>query len=457
MNVSKIFKTMAAVALAAGSMAVLPVSAENSYDAIGGGTVEFEKYLVYDATANCPTAEFSFTIADGTAIAPDKTTNKAAVYAGNSDPGVNNVAPVIKNTADNTKGAKAVFNSSKDKFTTVQTLDDQASLGQHTTLVNDPVDLTGGKAYSRDRVTVDLTGTLFSEPGVYRWVITETAMTEAQTNMGFTADSDTTRFLDVYIQDTGFNPSTNKGTLSVVGYVLHNDPNFQPIDQAGAGVTPSEPASTDSLTKAMGFTNAFTTHSLTIANDVAGNQASHDKYFKYDVTIENAGNGNVMNVVLTNADATTGSNAATLDGYENITQPTSMTTGTTGENAGKATATFYLQHGQNIVIQGIPLNAKYTVVVTGEDYTPSLVASGDTINGKTGDTAVSISNAVTATNTAGTIVDNNLTADATLTVTNTRVGTIPTGVLTSLIPGIAILALGGAGIVALRKKKEDEE
>ena len=134
-----------------------------------------------------------------------------------------------------------------------------------------------------------------------------------------------------------------------------------------------------------------------------------------------------------------------------------MTTGTTGENAGKATATFYLQHGQNIVIQGIPLNAKYTVVVTGEDYTPSLVASGDTINGKTGDTAVSISNAVTATNTAGTIVDNNLTADATLTVTNTRVGTIPTGVLTSLIPGIAILALGGAGIVALRKKKEDEE
>ena len=447
---------------------VLSVSAENTYNTVAGGTVEFEKYLVYDAKSNCPTAEFSFTIADGTAIAADKTNGKSAVYAGNSDPGVSNTAPVIYNSARHgqsgvTDEAKAFFDNTKTVYTTVQAT--ESGLGQKTTLVNDPVDLTGGKAYSRDKVTVDFTGVTFSEPGVYRWVITETAMTSAQTELGFVADADPTRVLDVHVRDDGYDSTSGHYKLAIVGYVLHNNPAYQPLDDAGASVTPVEPDLAGDATKAIGYTNTYETHDLTITNTIDGNQASHDKYFKYTLTLADAGNATKLTVVTTNLDTPTSANAATLDAYETQVNPsmgasdgTDATTGryiVTGSD-GTLTRDFYLQHGQSITIQGLPLNAHYTVAEIAEDYSPSAVITGDTISGKTGSTAVAMTESAGTSTTTATVTDSDLTADTTIAFTNTRKGTIPTGVITSVLPGAAIAVLGIAGYAIIRKKNEEE-
>ena len=459
-NKNKMISVVAAGILALSSAVSAPVQvgAASSYKPVAGGTVEFEKYLVYKNSANCPTAEFSFTIADGTAIAADKTASKSAVYAGNSDPSVSDTAPVIYNTANHSAGAKAVFDNTKAVYTTAQALDSTGNFGNHATLTNDPVDLTGNKAYSRDRVTVDFTGVTFSEPGVYRWVISEAAMTSAQQELGFTADPDATRVLDVYVRDKGtVDASSQKWELEIVGYVLHNNETYQPSDNA----TATEPDLSNASTKAIGYTNSFDTYNLSFSNQISGNQASRDKYFKYTVTIEEAGVGTKMYVDIANADGTVESNGATLDAYEGLTNPNSFETDATNQRYivtdANATVTkdFYLQHGQSVTIKGLPVNSKYTIVEVAEDYDPSAEITGDTVSGKTGSNIIIPAESAGTSSTTLTVTDTDMTADTSIAFTNERLGTIPTGVLTSVLPGMVIIMISAAGFFILRKKGEN--
>ena len=465
MNKEKILAGITAgmVALAAFAGSVTPVAAGNEYEPVSGGTMQFEKYLVFDKQANCPTAEFSFTIADGTAIPANKSAHKAAIYAGNSDESVSNTAPAMYDAATNTAN-KAVFTNAKPVYESAQpTLN---TLGQKTTLTTDPVDLQNGtKAYSRAEVTVDFTGVTFSEPGVYRWVISETALSSAQTDAGFTADTNSDRILDVYVADTGTQDSTtHKWGLAITGYVLHDSATFQPTDQAGAGVTPTEPDVSENHTKAIGFTNTFDTNDLTFSNTITGNQASHDKYFKYTLTLGNAGDSTKLWVDITNADASTGQgNGATLDDYNNKTNPNSFEEDSTTHKRyvvtgsdGSLTKDFYLQYGQSIVVKGIPNNASYSIVEVAEDYTPSVTVTGDTINGKTGSTAVAGVESAGTSSTTYTVADSALTADTTLAFSNARLGTIPTGVITSVLPGVMILVIAGIGVVMFARKKAED-
>ena len=51
-----------------------------------------------------------------------------------------------------------------------------------------------------------------------------------------------------------------------------------------------------------------------------------------------------------------------------------------------------------------------------------------------------------------------IASDASVAFTNTRNGMVPTGVALSLLPGIALIGVGGGfAVAASRKKKEDEE
>ena len=105
---------------------------------------------------------------------------------------------------------------------------------------------------------------------------------------------------------------------------------------------------------------------------------------------------------------------------------------------GTVTQKFYLQHGQEIKIQGLAKDTKYTVTENKEDY-KSTVAG-----------VVDYTDAVD-----GTIASTDLKTS----YLNTRDGVIPTGVIMTVAPFAAVTLLGGAGVVimAMKKKRKDDD
>ena len=137
------------------------------------------------------------------------------------------------------------------------------------------VELETGEKYATKQVTVSFSGITFSEPGIYRYIISETA-SAAHAAAGLMHDNDTDRVLDVYVVD-------NNGALEVAGYVMHkNDEDVNinatmgPADVATAGAALDD--------KTDGFTNELNSTDLKITKQVTGNQASRDKYFELTIT-----------------------------------------------------------------------------------------------------------------------------------------------------------------------------
>ena len=452
MRKNRIIKGIVSGLIALGCAAnAMPVHASNTYTAVRGGQVQFEKYLVYDSTALPVDATFSFTLtSSGNAIAASG--SDIAVYSGDDSS-----IQVIDNTKDAVTVGTAVFTNATTKYTTVQNLDASVNLGEHATLTQDPVDLTKdqsgqtlptGKtnAYSRVPVTIDFTNVNFTEPGVYRWKINENANADAAA-IGVTIDS-ADHFIDVYVDSTGFTPSNTagagNGTLAIVGYVFHTDSSFQPTSLT----TAEEPTNG----KAKGFTNFYETHSLTISKNVSGNQAAHDKYFKFTISLDNAGASNKI-VATGSFDRTTANettNTRTKAEYKNQTQPTEIVTNSTGT----VTQVYYLEHNQSVTLQGIPHNALVTIIEDEEDYSPHY-------------TYIDKDNALDAIDKM--MLDANVAEDeiniAMFTIlgdmefdfVNTKAGTIPTGIVNAVIPGVAIVLLGIAGVVIISQRKKAEE
>ena len=245
--------------------------------------------------------------------------------------------------------------------------------------------------------------------------------------------------MDVYVVDDGTK------NLSVAGYVLHNS-------EATATV-PTEYSTNTPASKTDGFTNTYTSHDLTINKVVSGNQASRDEYFKLTVVISDAVAGTVYDVDLTDADATTGTNAINTTAHTN---PASITV-PAGETS--VSTEFWLQGGQSIVIKGLANNTGYTITedktaLDNEGYAASLSANtGDTKNGND-ESAPAIAMAADTT-----IADTDITADTAITITNTKSGTIPTGVMMAVAPFAVATLIGGAGVATMtmkKRKKEDE-
>lgn len=380
-----------------------PALAATPYTPVAGTSATFNKYLILDAGDTVPNATFSFTVAPGTAIAATATTME--VLAGIGTP---TIADVTFGPTDTTATA-AGANSDVGRT--------NAARGG---TAGDTVQLDPGEKYATKTATVSFTGITFPEPGIYRYIITETAST-VNAAAGIIHDTDTDRVLDVYVTDDG------TGTLVVSLYVLHTN----------AGTVAAAAALAD---KTDGFTNEYTTKDLKIEKEVTGNQASRDKYFELTVTMaDGTVNGSDSFVVSLandsdantndgNADATSGTNAATIAANAGKTNPTTVT----GAQL-LAGQKFYLQHGQSVVIRGLPANANYTVTENKEDYS-SAVKSGDTNSGV-----------------IGTVAGSNKMATAGFT--NTRDGIIPTGVLLTVIPGIVIILAGITGLILLKSRK----
>ena len=371
-------------------------AADTSYQEVKGGSTKFDKYLVMDQEANVPNASFTYTIAPGTKKIYNVDDKKVQVLAGVGTPTMTDEDP-------NTDGYQLVFKPKAD------TLNKTLQAGDNVKNIDFTI-----QGYAKRTSTVDFSGVTFTEPGIYRYVITETGNNQAVTN-----DTNDKRYLDVYVID-------NNGDLEVSGYILHatNSDVGMGESQGSDGTNPEG--------KSQGFTNTYDTSNLTFKKEVSGNQASHDKYFEFTVEIKDAVPGTVYNVDIQGATPTSGSNAATIEANANKANVTKLTV----DADGKVTQKFYLQHGQYITIQGIAKDSTYTVTENKEDYKSEAAAVKDYTDPTT-----------------GTVVSTDLKTS----YLNTRAGAIPTGVIMTVAPFAAVTLLGAAGMVTIKMRKKEDD
>ena len=394
----------------------------------------FNKYLVVDKNTTVPNVEFNFSIAPAGIQTAHLTDTKVELYNGLTGVTFTDSKGTFTTASTTTPGGTAAsFTGNTGTATTIKITDDTS------------------KKYATDAVTLDFSNVVFTEPGVYRYTVSETVPT---TGGAYTALTATQRTLDVYVQDD----EGDSDKLKVMGYVLYDKvitgaPTNVTTADPGVGYNTSEVAESDATgKKSSGFVNSYETHNLTFGKEVTGNQGSKDKYFKYTVTISNATvgdkylvnvNGNVDNTLPGNADASVIANPATTVSGNNVNE---ITVGTNGSVA----TDFYLHDGQYITICGLGKGVSYEVAEANEDYTKTekIVQNISTLNWDGTEGYDALNDAV-----AGTIAS----ADIHTGYTNTKEGTIPTGIILS-VAAPAVVGLGVAGlIVTLNVKRRREE
>ena len=374
------------------SIAAISASAEDTYTPVNGESTSFNKYLVVDSDTNIPAISFNFSVAPGTAVAATSTT--PAVLAGVGTPTIATVT-----------------------FTNGQATSTDA-----------PSDLTlaSGKKFAVQTATVDFSGVTFTEPGVYRYVITEqeTAGAKAVTyDTQATTPGSKVRYLDVYVED-------DNNDLVVSSYVLHQTTD---VVVNNSTVTTDDDVAPD---KSSSYVNEISTKDLEFGKEVTGNQGSKDKYFHFALAITNAQANTTYTVDLTSAEASPTKTDATK--YETMSNPATITTDADGE----ASAYFYLKDGQYITIPGLPDGYNYTLSEDAEDY-----ASTATITAANGKGGTAYSDPVTGSN---------VSANVKTGFTNDRTGIIPTGVLLTIAPfAIGILLFGAVIIFFIAKRRRN--
>ena len=411
---------MAVTALASMGTPVFAAAGTNYGATIEGTkTTTFDKFLVMDKQANIPNATFTYAVTAGNAKAYDVAGKKFQVQAGVDADKITMAG--VGGTPEVAAAANTIVFRQGDGSDTHDTTKDKYVK-----------DLAAGKKYALKTATLDFSAVQFTEPGVYRYIITE-----AGTNQGITNDADLTRVLDVYVNDASAEEVDGAFTkkLTIAGYVLHSNENDEPDVAAGDdfGSTGAYVA-----TKSQGFTNSYDTSDLTLRKQVTGNQASRDKYFEFTLNIDKAQPNTKYDVVIDEADATSKANAATIDANAGQANVTFITT----DGAGKATQKFYLQHGQQVTVQGLAKDTTYAVTENTEDYKSTANTAAAPVVDVKADTDSAEVN--------GTIASKDLTTG----YLNTRDGVIPTGVIMAVAPFAVVTLLGGAGVVTTALPKE---
>ena len=397
------------MAVAMAVLAVVPVSADGTvskYTAINGGTTTFYKYLVVKEGATNPQVEFSFNVS----VPNDTEIKQAGTGELQVKPGPMDItvekATFATGEADNTDTGNEVKNSPFASYT-----------------------------FEKKTVTVDLTKVSFNEPGVYRYYIEENT-----TNTVFGYDSVLTRTLDVYIMDDG------TGKLAVQGYTMYegkidSNPKSSAVDGAATGTNGAEAG-----TKSDRFTNTYPTYTLKVTKTVAGNQGSKDKYFKFNIRVQDDNIVNDAYYPISGQDVLgTDINTATTYTLDTV-KTANAKTYVTGLQL-KEGFDVYLQHGDEVSIMGLPLNSTYTITEDNEEYTKTAVITKDSAP----TSPETISDGIVA----GKVFDGNTT----VAFTNTKTGVIPTGILLSVVPWViaGIIILIGIIFFAVRSKKRYEE
>lgn len=465
MKFKRLAAAAAALAMTASMTVPLNVSAENYKieDQAQGGTWNFDKYLVLDKDAAVPNVTTKFSIAAGEAL-PDPV-NGVTCYAGIGTP----VFSADEAQEVTLEGDKAVV-----AFDSNDTTTPEKSANTKTVIFKTTEDDTDEK-FAAKTLTVSFAGITFPEPGLYRYIITEEAPTDG--GISIPAGHSTEYTLFVTIKD-----ENGKLVVANTEYVLQEGTAAPTIvDKDVLNENNEVTGSTRvNANKKTGFTNWYTTHDLMFNKLVQGNQGSRDKYFKFTVKLTNPeGDGALTMTEARNNDrfivkgtydtnpannnATKAEYKAAAEGSEDSVMKVAnrgelQSMSLSGETVSYITyeqlaagKDFYLHSGQNIEIYGIPEGLGYEVSEVKEDYTA--VVALHSAEGYDSDGAASDENTK--------VTDASLTNTARLTFTNTKGGTIPTGLITTVAASAAVLVIGAAGVaggmIYLKKKKDNEE
>lgn len=378
-------------ALAAAGLAVTPVcAAGTTYEPVNGTSTTFDTTIYMRDTAKVPNVTFHYGVTAG--AKQGASDGNLAVLAGGD--GITSTGmPTITDiafTADNDKAADGA-----------------------------------DRALIKKTGTVDFSGVTYKEPGVYRYVVTETGEAQGVTHEDKAHKQEVrAKALDVYVTDDGH------GNLVVSGYVMHDNVNAK-AEQLGETKKLAD--------KDTNFEHLLTTSDVTLSKKVTGNQGSRDEYFKFTVNITGADNGTQYIVDLSHADPTT-TNGVNRETHVN---PALLTAG----EDGTLSQDFWIQNGQSIKIQGLGGSTGYTVTEAENAYKTNIAVTGDTKNGEADIAAVN----------GKAVTDAAVTADTTVAYTNDKSGAVPTGLIMSIGGPAAIALLGGAGIVTICAKKKDED
>lgn len=355
-------------------------TSSSNYVGIDGTEAEFEKYFVMDKGIQVPNATFSFTVKAGVAKAGDKT--HAKILAGVGIPTINDIT----------------FNA--DDTANVATEGEIGSVGEVPT----------GKQFVKKTGTIDFSGCNFTEPGIYRYIISETG-----TNTGVTNDTD--KIMDVFVTD-------KDGTLAVSGYVLHSNATDIELNPQVDGDAPYKLDD-----KVTGFVNTFESADLIFGKKITGNQGNKFKEFTFTLKITNASPNSKYTIEYS------GNRSDVQDEPETGTKTVLVT-----DEHGNATRTFKMTNNTFVTVKGLAKGVKYELTEDAEDYVSTKGITGATEEESyTGEQT-------------GTM--NNL--DVKTGFTNSKTGVIPTGILLSTMPYFVVVLAGGAMIMLSASKKKEE-
>lgn len=253
--------------------------------------------------------------------------------------------------------------------------------------------------------TVDFSDVQWPQTGIYRYNVTNTdSATSAYTGSGFGK----TMLLDVAVVNDSAGTGYKIDHAALVNITTNSD-----------GTTTSS--------KSDGFVFNYQSKYMKFTKLVAGNQGDHNKDFQFTLNISGATGLDCLNVTTT---STSTNSAAKKSGTIDLTN------GSTGD------VTFYLKHDEYVVINNLPAGYHFTVNenktdLTANGYTPSISAT-------TGTLTVDNNNAKASAN--------NVASSLAFNVTNTKSGSVPTGVIFAVAP-FAIGAVAITLFVILKVRK----
>ena len=398
MNMNSKFTRILILALAVVMLAAqaVPAMAAATLEASKLGKVEFDKSLTVDQYAVLPgNLEFSFTLSAETV--------DAAIGA--FDPQTSSLEGITVTAATGTNsGVSYTSPTIKVSYATA----DKTSSANATETI-------------KKGFVIDFNSVEWAAPGVYRY-----KLVEVNGGLGGITYSDATYYIDVFVQYDAAGED-----LEIANIVVSTGTTYSADgDGFDNGTKVDATPDGDSAAK---FANTVAAYDVTVTKSVTGNQGNKNKEFSFNVTL-------------------TGLVAGGTYHYTDATGDHTFT----ATNGTHTLSDVKLKDGQSITFVDLPYAATYDVTETAtsaEGYKTTAAVSGT-------DTTVT-TNTANGQGAGGQVVDNNsgdnpgLTGNATVTFTNNKQGTIPTGVLLTIAPFAALMLVGLAGVVIVLKKKKN--
>ena len=346
-------------------------------------TTTFNQTLLMDSQANIKDITFSYTMTPGTMI--EGSTGVTYVKAGLMDTDCSVSSTSFGNTTPSSSGTPS-----------------NASFA--------------GKKYMTQVAKVLIDTRQFTEPGIYRYIISEATELTGEDIGLFTLDEQKTRVLDVLAE---YKDGQN---LIVSSSVLHNNA----VNLTGTTLDSSE--------KSSGYANLYllSTNDLVIRNKVSGNQSDMLREFTYTFNVS----GDIA--------------------YRNLTVilPDGKVT-TIPINADKNGALeFTLKGTEKLTVRDIQKGASYTITSKRD----SLALEGIDVTVETTSTETGYGNELQFYNDTKTdtndVVNSAVSENVDITFTNVKNGIVPTGVIVDTAPYLLSVLLGSFGILLIQAKKQ---